>query len=206
MKIIVASKNKDKIREINDIFKVPDLELVCLSDIQGVPDVEEDSFTFQGNAVKKALTIALCTHEWTLADDSGLEVEALDNAPGVRSARYAGEPVDHNANNLKLIDALKSSDNRKARFCCVIALCSPNGTAQTVEGECAGRIIDNPRGSEGFGYDPLFVPDGYDRTFAELSPDVKNRISHRAVALEKAKEKWGIVFENNAPEWPKKIF
>jgi XTP/dITP diphosphohydrolase len=127
---------------------------------------------------------------WALADDSGLVVDALNGEPGIYSARYAGEPVSYEANNRKLLSRLASSRNRRARFRCAIALSDPTGRCRAVEGECEGTITRHPRGDSGFGYDPVFVPDGYCLTFAELDGETKNRISHRAVALARAREAW----------------
>ena len=129
-----------------------------------------------------------------MADDSGLEVNALNGAPGVYSARYAGEECSYPANNEKLLHELAGKDDRSAQFRTVVALSDPDGNVQTAEGACPGRIIEELRGANGFGYDPLFVPDGYTETFAELSSKVKNRISHRARALQKAHDAWeGII-------------
>lgn len=190
MKLLIASQNPKKLHEIKAILDVPGLELVSALDIPNAPDVEEDGSTFQENAIKKAVTLARATGLWTLADDSGLEVDALNGAPGVYSARYAGEPVKYDANNKKLLGALMGETNRRARFRCVIALSSPLGETKTVEGTCEGAIIEALRGRKGFGYDPLFVPDGYRVTFAEMDAAEKNRISHRGRALAKARQEW----------------
>lgn len=191
MKLIIATRNAHKLEEIRAIFDFQGLEVLSAFDFPEIPDVEEDADTFVGNAVKKAVEIAAATGCWTLADDSGLEVDALQGAPGVYSARYAGEPCDYAANNEKLLGELAGKDLRTARFKTVIALSDPAGNAKTVEGVCPGKIIDELRGTNGFGYDPLFVPDGYDQTFAELDASVKNRISHRANALAAAHTAWG---------------
>ncbi len=191
MKLIIATRNAHKLEEIRAIFDFQGLEVLSAFDFPEIPDVEEDADTFVGNAVKKAVEIAVATGCWTLADDSGLEVDALQGAPGVYSARYAGEPCDYAANNEKLLGELAGKDLRTARFKTVIALSDPAGNAKTVEGVCPGKIIDELRGTNGFGYDPLFVPDGYDQTFAELDASVKNRISHRANALAAAHAAWG---------------
>lgn len=183
MKLVIATRNKHKLEEIHTIFKLPGLTLLSAMDFPDVPDVVEDGKTFEENAVKKAVTLARATGLWTLADDSGLEVDALNEEPGVYSARYAGEPVSYPANNRKLLAEMKSITNRRARFRCVIALASPGGKAQTVEGRCEGAIIHGLRGGQGFGYDPLFVPDGYSETFAEMNPEAKNAISHRGRAF-----------------------
>jgi XTP/dITP diphosphohydrolase len=191
MKLLVATRNTHKLREIQAILALPELELVSLDAFPNVPEVVEDGATFEINAVKKAVIVALATKMWTMADDSGLEVEVLDGAPGVRSARYAGEPVNYAANNAKLLNELRRATNRRACFRCVIAISSPSGRSQIVDGRCRGHIADASHGTSGFGYDPLFVPNGYDQTFAEMNSELKNRISHRGTALAMAKERWG---------------
>lgn len=190
MRLLIASRNRHKIDEIRAILALPELVLAGADDVPGLPDVEEDAPTFEGNALKKARTLGRASGMWTLADDSGLEVAALDNAPGVYSARYAGPAASYPANNVKLLAALNGVTDRRARFRCVLALCAPDGREWTVAGCCDGRIIQSCRGDHGFGYDPLFVPEGYDQTFAELPADVKNRISHRARALSAAVAAW----------------
>jgi XTP/dITP diphosphohydrolase len=152
--------------------------------------VVEDADTFEGNALKKALELGKASGLWTLADDSGLEVDALDNAPGVYYARYAGEPCSYPANNTKLLRELNGISNRRARFRCVIALRAPDGREWTVEGRCEGCISEVSHGTNGFGYDPLFLPDGHSQTFAELDSATKNSLSHRGHALRKAAMEW----------------
>jgi XTP/dITP diphosphohydrolase len=191
MKLVIATRNRHKLEEIRSIFRVPFVELLSALDFPEIPDVVEDGATFEANAIKKAVTLARATGSWALADDSGLEVDALGGAPGVHSARYAGEPVNYAANNRKLLAALADATDRRARFRCVIALSSPDGRVRTVEGRCEGRILGEERGHRGFGYDPVFVPDGYSLTFAELASDVKNSISHRGQALKEAQRAWG---------------
>lgn len=192
MTLLVATRNRHKLEEIRQIFALPGLELLAADDVPGLPeDVVEDADTFEGNALKKARELCRASGLWTLADDSGLEVAALGNAPGVFSARYAGEPCSYPANNAKLLRELEGIVDRSARFRCVIALCAPDGGEWTVEGFCLGRIIGEARGQNGFGYDPLFVPDGYEQTFAELDAATKNRLSHRGHALRRAAEAWG---------------
>jgi XTP/dITP diphosphohydrolase len=186
MRILIATRNRHKLGEIRAILNQPDIEWVDLSAFPGAPAVEEDLPTFEGNAVKKAVELARFSGLWTLADDSGLEVDALGGDPGVRSARYAGEPADDAANNRKLLAALDGHTDRAACFRCVVALTHPEGSCRWVEGRCEGHIVDAPRGAGGFGYDPLFIPRGFTQTYAELSPAVKNRISHRARALQRA--------------------
>jgi XTP/dITP diphosphohydrolase len=201
MKLLVATRNAHKLKEIREIFSVSSLELVSMDAFPNVPEVVEDGRTFEKNAIKKAVTVALTTKMWTMADDSGLEVEALGGAPGVLSARYAGEPVNYTANNAKLLKELANAENRKAHFRCVIAISSPSGRCQIVDGKCEGRIIEASRGTGGFGYDPLFVPDGYEQTFAEMDSETKNKISHRASALMHARERWGDLLSGNSPPW-----
>lgn len=205
MKLLVASRNKHKLEEIRAIFNLPDILLVSANDIPGLPEVIEDGTSFQVNAIKKAVTLAMFSHIWTIADDSGLEVDALGGAPGVHSARYAGEPVNYAANNNRLLKELDGIPLRSARFWCVVALASPSGRAQIVEAKCEGRIINEMRGSEGFGFDPLFVPDGYGHTFAEMNSTLKNQISHRALAFRQAKEKWSFVLASGENDWPRII-
>jgi XTP/dITP diphosphohydrolase len=202
MKIVIATRNKHKLEEIRAIFHQPKLELVCALDYPDVPDVAEDGETFEANAIKKAVSLAKATGLWSLADDSGLEVDALGGAPGVYSARYAGEPVSYPANNRKLLKELEQNPNRSARFRCVIALSSPDGKARTVDGRCEGVIAHEERGKQGFGYDPLFIPDGFSKTFAEMDADSKNAISHRGRALQKAMETWGAMLASNPARWP----
>jgi len=182
MKLFVATHNAHKLREISQIL--PGFEIVP-DDPEGVV---EDAPDFAGNALIKVRAIA-ARHagSWCMADDSGLEVAALGGEPGVRSARYAGEPSDTPANNALLLKNLKGVDDRRANFTCAVALVAPDGTEHVAFGRCFGRIATAPGGNAGFGYDPLFVPDGYDRSFAELSPEKKNSISHRGRALAEAK-------------------
>jgi XTP/dITP diphosphohydrolase len=190
MQLLIATKNMHKLQEIRSILDISGLDLRGMDDMPGLPDVEEDGQTFEANAGKKARELAEHTGLWAMADDSGLEVDALGGAPGVYSARYAGEPVDYRRNNEKLLRELAIARNRTARFRCVIALAEPRGEIRTVEGRCEGRIASEARGDRGFGYDPLFVPDGYEVTFAEMPAEVKNRISHRGAALRRAVEAW----------------
>ena len=181
MKLFVATHNQHKLREIGQIL--PGFEIVA-DDPEGV---EENAPDFIGNALIKMRAIA-ARHvgEWCMADDSGLEVVALGGAPGVRSARYAGEPSNTPNNNALLLKNLTGVADRRANFTCAIALVDPNGVEHTVVGKCFGRIAECPSGAEGFGYDPLFIPDGYEKSFAELTAEEKNAISHRGRALAEA--------------------
>ena len=202
MKILIASRNAHKIQEIREIFDLPGVEWVSTAAFPDLHDVVEDGATFEANAIKKAVELARATGLWALADDSGLEVAALGNAPGVYSARYAGEPCNHARNNAKLLRELSGKADRSARFRCVAALSDPSGRVETVSGACPGRILDRLRGVQGFGYDPLFVPDGFDQTFAEMGSEQKNRLSHRGRAMTLAKERWGALIAANAPGYP----
>ena len=178
MKLYVATHNQHKLREIGQIL--PDFEIAA-DDPEGV---EENAPDFAGNALIKVRAIA-ARHAgaWCMADDSGLEVAALGGAPGVRSARYAGEPSNTPNNNALLLRNLAGISDRRANFTCCCALVSPDGTEHTVVGKCFGRIAEQPSGAEGFGYDPLFIPDGHEKSFAELTAEEKNAISHRGRAL-----------------------
>ena len=182
MKLFVATHNQHKIREISQIL--PGFEIVP-DDPEGV---EENAPDFAGNALIKVRAIAeKHKGEWCMADDSGLEVKALGGAPGVHSARYAGEPCNTPANNALLLKNLEGVKDRAARFTCCCALIDPSGEELVVHGHCPGHIAEKQAGVEGFGYDPLFIPNGHDKSFAELSAEEKNAISHRGRALEKVK-------------------
>jgi len=186
MDIVVATRNKKKVEEIERILGVMGIvsRLYSLNDFSALGDVVEDGRTFEENALKKAKYIFNHTGMTTIADDSGLEVDALGGAPGVLSARYAGEDADERANNEKLLREMENvpDDKRTARFVCCIAYVADDDV-KTFYGYVKGRIGREPRGERGFGYDPLFYPEGYDRTFAEMTEDEKNAISHRAMAL-----------------------
>lgn len=186
-RIIAASSNAHKIKEIQTIMSKFGMEVVSRKDA-GIPDfeIEEDGETFEENSYKKAYEIMKTCGEITVADDSGLMVDYLGGAPGVYSARFAGEECDDSKNNEKLLKLLNglSGEDRKAKFVSVITLVYPGGETLVARGECPGRIIEAPTGENGFGYDPIFVPDGYDKSFGQLSEEEKNEISHRAKALE----------------------
>lgn len=187
LKIFLATGNKHKIEEISDIFSdIENVEILSIKDGVEIPEVIEDGTTFEENSKKKAVEISKFLNMITIADDSGLCVEALNGEPGVYSARYSGTGDDLK-NNEKLIENLKGVENRKAKFVSVITLAKPNGETYSFEGEILGEIVDNPRGNTGFGYDPHFYVEEYQKTLAQL-PELKNKISHRAKALEKLKK------------------
>jgi len=183
--LVIASKNRHKVREIKEILAGLPMVVKGVSEVADLPDVAEDGDTFTANAVKKALCTAKALGCMALADDSGLMVDCLNGEPGVYSARYAGSPADDQANNAKLLAKMAGVpwEQRDAHFHCVIALASPTGEITTYTGVCSGKIGFEPKGTNGFGYDPLFVVPELAQTFAELDPAVKNQISHRAKAL-----------------------
>jgi len=181
--IVLATRNQGKVREFRRILADFPFEIKCLSDFGPIPEVEEDGATFDDNAYKKALFTAKALGLPAIADDSGLEVEALDGRPGVYSARFAGPGATDADNIAKLLTEMAGQKNRRAAFVCVISIAVPSGPALTYEGRCEGEIIDAPRGADGFGYDPVFLYPALNRTFAEIELDEKNRVSHRGKAL-----------------------
>ena len=185
-KLLVATRNRGKIKEIRALLDGLVEEVVCAADLTDLPETVEDGATFAENALKKASEACCATGLPVLADDSGLMVDGLQGAPGVISARYAGEGADDSANNLKLLNelALLPDASRRAAFVCCMAFVTPDGTEQLFEGRIEGQIIETPRGAHGFGYDPLFLVHGFNQTMAELPLDQKNRISHRGQALQ----------------------
>lgn len=188
--IVIATHNTGKLREFQSLLAGIATRLRSLNDFPSIADVEETGKTFSENALLKAQTYAAQTGLWTLADDSGLEVDALGGAPGIFSARYAGAGASDATRINRLLDELSRTGDteRRARFVCVIAIAGPTmKEAQMFTGTCAGRIASAPRGTHGFGYDPIFVPDGYTESFGELSPEIKQEISHRARALKAAR-------------------
>lgn len=189
MELVLATKNLDKVKEIKDALKKLKLRILTFGDFPNFPDVEEDEDSLYGNALKKARTIAKFSRKLSLADDSGLEVEALGGAPGVFSARFAGEEASYEDNNLKLLSLLEGVplEKRKATFRCTIAI-SEGNKQKVVEGVCKGIILTEMIGSNGFGYDSLFKPEGSGRSFAQMSLKEKEKLSHRGRALKKAKE------------------
>jgi len=190
--LIIASTNKNKKREIKNLLKGLKVKVLSLEEAnRKVPVIVEDGKTFRQNAVKKAVTISKVLNDFVIADDSGLEVDCLGGKPGVRSARFARAKATDKENNGKLLRLMKkfpSTKNRGATFVCSIALADKGILIGTVQGECRGKIGLKRKGNNGFGYDPLFTPDGYKLTFAQMKAAFKNRISHRAIALKKARE------------------
>ncbi|MDI6890090.1 MAG: XTP/dITP diphosphatase [Thermodesulfovibrionales bacterium] len=185
MEIVLATRNKKKIEEIKRIIGDILISILTLNNFPGCLEVEEDRSTFEANAVKKAMAIAKCVGKPSLADDSGLEVYALNGAPGILSSRYAGEGADDRKNIEKLLYEMHSIDDEKrgARFVCCMALAFPDGSVKTFFGHVEGRIGKEPRGFNGFGYDPVFYPEGQSRTFAEMTDEEKDTLSHRGKAL-----------------------
>ena len=188
MKIVLATSNRGKISEIKDILDFSSVEWVTVEDQPEWPEVVEDGQTFLENAPLKAGALSQFFGEPALADDSGLEVEALENRPGIKSARFAGPKATDEENITKLLDdlnkaTLRGERSRVARFLSVVVLYWPGGRTISAVGQCQGTIAIAPRGTFGFGYDPIFIPNGYGRTMAELSPAEKNKLSHRGSAL-----------------------
>lgn len=183
MKLVFATNNQHKLEEVSAILD-NSIELLNLKDINCNTDIPETADTLEGNALLKAQYIYNNFGINCFADDTGLEVEALNNEPGVYSARYAGENKNPEANMFKVLDNLREKENRKARFRTVIALIL-NGKEYLFEGIINGKITNSKQGSAGFGYDPIFMPEGYNETFAELGNNIKNKISHRALAINK---------------------
>ncbi len=186
--LVLATANEHKVKEIKQLLNDPSIEIKMARELGIEERLREDGKTFEENALQKARAIYEATGEPTLADDSGLEVFFLNHRPGVRSARYAGENATDEENNKKLLKELGplSFRRRTARFRCVMAFVA-DGIEEVVSGECRGIIIEQQRGTNGFGYDPLFKPDGYDKTFGEMEADEKHKISHRSRALQKIK-------------------
>jgi len=189
MRIVFATKNEGKVKEITEMLASMDIELVSLNYFESLPEIVEDGKTYLENALKKAKTISEFTGETVLADDSGLQVGALRGEPGVYSARYAGEGATDEENNAKLLDQLKDvpGEKRTASFFCALVLYYKDGHYSSFEGEWKGRIIDERRGTNGFGYDPIFLATQLNKTAAELPSEIKNKVSHRGQAFEKLK-------------------
>jgi XTP/dITP diphosphohydrolase len=187
MKLIVATKNKKKLEEIKDLLKGLNLKILSLADFSDAPKIEEDGKTFEQNALKKAVTVAMYTKKLTLGEDSGLEVKALKNHPGIYSSRFSGQGATDKKNNLKLLRLLRnvSLNKRNARYRCAVALADKKRIVYVGIGICNGKIALRSKGKFGFGYDPLFIPQDFDQTFGVLDPAIKRKISHRAKALKK---------------------
>lgn len=188
-RLVLASHNKGKLREIAELLAPYGIDVVSAGEL-GLPEPEETEATFAGNARLKSVAAATASGLPALSDDSGLEVEALDGAPGIYSARWAGPTKDFTMAMSKVEDALvlkgaTTPDSRRANFIAVLSLAWPDGSSQEFEGKVFGTLVWPPRGGQGFGYDPMFLADGYTETFGEMAPEAKHAISHRAVAFKK---------------------
>lgn len=190
IQILAGTSNKHKVEEFkSSLFTLlPDLQILMTSDLPGFKEAEENGHSFEENACIKAENASAYADMPAFADDSGLEVMALNGAPGIYSARYAGENASDAEKMAKLLSEMEGKSDRRARFVCVIALAAGGDIYKVFRGEVNGVIAPEPRGDQGFGYDPIFIPDGYDKTFGELGSDIKEKISHRAVALKKMTE------------------
>ena len=194
MKLVLATHNQGKVRELAEMLSnsyQPSadnhyIEVISLKSYPNAPEVIEDRATYAENASKKASVIAQYTGLLTLADDAGLEINALNGAPGVNSKRWVGEDATDAQRIASLLEALEGVPDRRARFVAAIAVVHPDTVPEVVVGVCEGQITHTPAGQSGFGYDPIFVPNGYEQTFAELGEEIKNQISHRAKALQQA--------------------
>ena len=190
-RVVIATRNRGKIRELQALLEDLGVELVSVAEMEGVPEVVEDGATFLENARKKAVEVARATGLPAIADDSGLEVDALQGRPGIYSARYAGQGASDRDNYMKLLKELEGvpEEKRTARFRCVMVAALPDGTFIWTDGTCEGLIAEEPKGSQGFGYDPVFYLPDRGRTMAEISKEEKNAISHRGKAMRRLKEK-----------------
>ena len=190
MNIVLATRNRYKIKEIKKILGDLKVGISSALDFPGLDEVEEDGATLEENAIKKALVVSKFTNQLAIADDSGLEVDALEGRPGVYSSRFAGENANYNDNNRKLLELMEyiPPKNRTARFVCVVAIADRDKTKKIIKRTCEGIISFQARGKTGFGYDPLFIIPEYNKTFAELGPEIKNKISHRAKAFLETKK------------------
>ena len=188
--LVIATKNEKKLRELKRYLKSIKAHTIFLKDMSRAPEIREDSNTFKGNAIKKAVIISKFTKGVVLADDSGLCVDALGGQPGVKSARFAGRDKKDRDNNAKLLKMMKRvpAGERTARFICAVAIADNGRIVKVVEERCGGRIADSVRGRQGFGYDPVFLIPKYKKTFGELGLKVKDRMSHRSKALKKARQ------------------
>jgi XTP/dITP diphosphohydrolase len=186
VKLLLATRNRNKVTEMKHALEGTGWQVLMLSDFGDMPEVNEDGATFEENARKKARSAAARLEMWTLAEDAGLEVDALGGEPGVKSARYCGKGASDADRMRKVLERIVNvpEERRTARFCCVMCLIDIAGKENCFEGRCEGHIAHSARGAAGFGYDPIFIPDGYSRTFAELGLTVKSKVSHRARAME----------------------
>ena len=185
MQIVLATRNKGKIRELARIFahELPEVELLGTDNFPDLADVDETEDSFEGNALLKAVAVSRFTKLPTIADDSGLAVDHLKGAPGIFSARYSGVHGDDEANLQKVLREMEGVANRRAQFVCAAAFVAPNGYQKVLRAEMVGELISQPRGANGFGYDPIFVPEGFAQTTGEMEPDLKDSISHRGKAM-----------------------
>lgn len=185
MQIVLATRNKGKIRELERIFaeELPEVHLLGTDSFPDLADVEETEDSFEGNALLKAKAVSDFTHLPAIADDSGLAVDHLAGAPGIYSARYSGIHGDDEANLQKVLREMEGVSNRRAQFVCAAAFAAPNGYTHVLRAQMEGALITEPRGENGFGYDPIFVPSGYSETTGEMSPELKDSISHRGKAM-----------------------
>lgn len=185
LQLLVATNNQGKVRELKELLADPAVELKSLNDFENIAEVEETGTTFEENAILKAEDYAKQTGLWAIADDSGLEIEALNGAPGVYSARYGGADSGYAEKIELILDEMAKSDseNRRAQFVCVMVLADENGEIRhSAKGICRGKIAFQPSGTNGFGFDPIFVPDGFEESFGRLESEIKQKISHRAAA------------------------
>ena len=185
MQIVLATRNKGKIRELARIFahELPEVELLGTDNFPDLADVDETEDSFEGNALLKAVAVSRFTKLPAIADDSGLAVDYLKGAPGIYSARYSGVHGDDEANLQKVLREMEGIANRRAQFVCAAAFVAPNGYQKVLRAEMVGELISQPRGANGFGYDPIFVPEGFAQTTGEMAPDLKDSISHRGKAM-----------------------
>lgn len=186
-KLVLASHNKGKLKEFAELLGPLGIEVVSAADL-GISEPEETGLTFTANAQLKARHSAMISGEYALSDDSGLVIDALGGAPGIYSARWAGPNKDFREAFSRIRRELKNKNaplDSPAYFACVLCLCAPDGTCREFEGRVEGRLRFPPKGTKGFGYDPIFIPDGHEKTFAEINPEIKNKMSHRARAFEK---------------------
>ena len=190
MDIIIASNNQGKVEEIKKFYKKLNMNFLSLKKFPHLPKIDEKFNTYESNAIEKARNISGITSMITLADDSGLEIDALKGKPGIHSARFGGENISDKERNQLILNLLKDVPEplRTAKFICVIAIVKPDGETYTIKGVCEGIITKEPKGNSGFGYDPIFFLPKYNMTFAEMDKDLKNRISHRGKALREAKK------------------